>query len=69
MKTILINIWLLLSCATLGYSQQVSLEKYAPCLFGDTMESSALLSMNDMGMEFGYMLYEADVVTETPDPV
>ena len=69
MKTILINIWLLLSCATLGYSQQVSLEKYAPCLFGDTMESSTLLSMNDMGMEFGYMLYEADVVTETPDPV
>ena len=55
MKTILINIWLLLSCATLGYSQQVSLEKYAPCLFGDTMESSALLSMNDMGMEFGYI--------------
>lgn len=69
MKTILITIGLLLSCATLGYGQQIPLEKYAPCLLGEAVESDALLSMNDMGMEFGYMLYEANVVTETPDPV
>ena len=69
MRKILIIIGLLLLCVTLVYGQQISLSKYAPCLLGETVESDVLLSMNDMGVEFGYMLYEADIACETPDPL
>lgn len=38
-------------------------------IYGEVQESQELLPMNELGMEFGYVLYEAFVTVETEQPV
>lgn len=44
-------------------AQQIAMTEYAPLaqVFGETCQADELLPMGDVGAEFGYVLYEADV--------
>ena len=38
-------------------------------VYGDVQESEGLLPMNELGIEFGYALYEAEITVEDVDPI
>ena len=38
-------------------------------VYGDVQESEGLLPMNELGIEFGYALYEAEITVEGVDPI
>ena len=60
-KTILLCGFLL--TALVGGAQELKMTGSAPLtqVFGESVESDEPLPMNDLGMEFGYVLYEAEV--------
>lgn len=39
-----------------------------PQVYGETQEAQELLPMNDLGLDFGYALYEAAITAETDHP-
>ena len=60
-KTILLCGFLL--TALVGGAQELKMTGSAPLtqVFGESVESDEPLPMNDLGIEFGYVLYEAEV--------
>ena len=53
--------------SNLLYAQEITFNKQAELkqAYLKQVDSEALLPMNDLNMEFGYVLYEADMVTES----
>ncbi len=54
---------LLASAQEIRIREKASMEQ----VYGETQESEELMSMNDLGVDFGYMLYEASVTTDTEE--
>ena len=66
-KTILLCGFLL--TALVGGAQELKMTGSALLtqVFGESVESDEPLPMNDLGMEFGYVLYEAEVTLSGGD--
>lgn len=50
-------------------AQEVRIQEKASIeqIYGEIQESEALMSMNEMGVDFGYMLYEASISVDAED--
>lgn len=61
-------LWLSLVSVT---AQEIQLQEIAALdqVYGDRQESEGLLSMNDLGIEFGYAVYETVITVEAGQPV
>jgi len=59
-----------LSLLTLS-AQEIPMQEVAALeqVYGDVQESEGLLPMNELGIEFGYALYEAEITVEDVDPI
>ena len=59
-----------LSLLTLS-AQEIPMQEVAALeqVYGDVQESEGLLPMNELGIEFGYALYEAEITVEGVDPI
>lgn len=57
----------LLFLKTSVFAQEIQMSEMASVeqVYGDVQESQSLLSMNDLGVEFGYILYEAEITTDS----
>lgn len=68
MKNLLIILSLLLFVGTVS-AQEVVMEETAPLdqVFGNRVESDEPLPMNDLDVEFGYVLYQANINIESED--
>jgi len=71
MKKIYLLVGSLLCFSLIAVGQEINMQEIAPLeqIYGDVQESENLLPMNDLGIEFGYVLYEAEIVTESDDVV
>ena len=70
MKLILNIIFLLISiCAS--FAQEIRLTEFADLkqIYGEQMSSDYLLPMNELGVDFGYVLYESEVLIESEESV
>ena len=52
------------SAQEIQMSETASLEQ----IYGEVQEAEELLPMNELGLEFGYALYEATITAETMPP-
>lgn len=70
MKNLLIILSLLLVVATVS-AQEIVMQETAVLdqVFGNQIESDEPLPMNDLDIEFGYVLYQADINIESEDAV
>lgn len=52
-------------------AQEIHLTKTASLeqVYGDIQESETLLPMNDLGVEFGYVLYQAEITIESEEAI
>ena len=59
-----------LSLLTLS-AQEIPMQEVAALeqVYGDVQESEGLLPMNELGIEFGYALYEAEITVEGVAPI
>lgn len=53
------------SAQEIQMSETASLEQ----IYGEVQEAEELLPMNELGLEFGYALYEATITAEEENPV
>lgn len=53
------------SAQEIQMSETASLEQ----IYGEVQEAEELLPMNELGIEFGYALYEATITAEEENPV
>lgn len=71
MKKIYILAGFLLLFVTNTVAQEILMEETAPLeqVYGEVQESEGLLPFDDLNMEFGYVLYEAEITIESDEPV
>lgn len=71
MKKILFLILILFSYTFCIKAQEIVMQETASLeqIYGDTEESQNLLPMIDVGIEFGYVLYEAQITVESENAV
>lgn len=70
MKAILNIILLLISICT-SFAQEIRLTDFANMeqIYGEQIYSDYLLPMNELGVDFGYVLYESEVLIESEESV
>lgn len=71
MKRFLLSAYLFhLLSVTSAFSQEIQITAFAPLeqTYGEVFESPELMTMNDMGIDFGYALYETELKTEEENP-
>lgn len=71
MKRFLLSAYLFhLLSVTSAFSQEIQITVFAPLeqTYGEVFESPELMTMNDMGIDFGYALYETELKTEEENP-
>ena len=68
MQLIYLLLWLPALSVT---AQEIPMREVAALtqVYGESQESDGLLSMNDLGIEFGYALYEAEIIVDTEQPI
>lgn len=67
MKKVLVIVFCLLSLMPPVSAQEIRMTEAASLeqVYGDIQEAQTLMSMNDLGMDFGYVLYETQITTNT----
>lgn len=71
MKRYLLSAACLWLSSVVSFSQEIQMTAFAPLnlISGEVFESPELMSMNDMGIDFGYALYETEINVEEENPV
>jgi beta-galactosidase len=66
MKLSITTLGLVLLFSRLLLAQEITLDKKAPLtqVYGEAVEANGLLPMNDLNLEFGYVLYETEITTQ-----
>lgn len=71
MKNLYLLIVLFLSSVLVSWAQEIQMTEVGTLeqVYGEITESESLLPFNDLNMEFGYVLYQAEITVESEDAV